>query len=90
MQTELTAIRETLKHATSNDQGNITIHIDCKSAIQAIQQHEIKDNNPNHQEYPVWGGMGGELARERKKKQDRVRKENFQQRDNNLKLTPEI
>ena len=44
MQTELAAIRETLKHTISNDQGNITIHIDCKSALQAIQQHKIKDN----------------------------------------------
>ena len=44
MQTELAAIRETLKHTISNDQGNITIHTDCKSALQAIQQHKIKDN----------------------------------------------
>ena len=33
-----------LKHTISNGQGNITIHIDCKSAVQAIQQHKIKDN----------------------------------------------
>ena len=44
MQTELAAIRETLKHTISNDQGNFTIHTDCKSALQAIQQHKIKDN----------------------------------------------
>ena len=44
MQTEQAAIRETLKHTISNGQGNITIHIDCKSALQAIQQHKIKDN----------------------------------------------
>ena len=44
MQTELTAIRETLKHTISNGQGNITIHTDCKSALQTIQQHKIKDN----------------------------------------------
>ena len=44
MQTGLAAIRETLKHTISNGQGNITIHTDCKSALQAIQQHKIKDN----------------------------------------------
>ena len=44
MQTELTVIRETFKHTISNGQGNIKIYTDCKSAVQAIQQHTIKDN----------------------------------------------
>ena len=44
MQTELAAIRETLKYSMSNGQGDITIHTDCKSALQALQQAKIKDN----------------------------------------------
>ena len=44
MQTELAAIREALKYSISNGQGDITIHTDCKSALQALQQAKIKDN----------------------------------------------
>ena len=44
MQTELAAIREALKYSVSNGQGDITIHTDCRSALQALQQAKIKDN----------------------------------------------
>ena len=43
MQTELAAIRETLKYSMSNGQGDIAIHTDCRSALYAIQQAKIKD-----------------------------------------------
>ena len=42
MQTKLAAIRETLKYSMSNGQGDITIHTDCKSALQASEQAKIK------------------------------------------------
>ena len=44
MQTELAAIRETLRYSISEGQGDITIHTDCKSALLALQQAKIKDN----------------------------------------------
>ena len=44
MQTELIAIKEALKHSIQNQNENITIHTDCKSAMQALQQLKVKEN----------------------------------------------
>ena len=44
MQTELIAIKQALNHSISNEVGPVTIHTDCKSAVQALQSERIKEN----------------------------------------------
>ena len=44
MQTELIAMKQALTYSLENEEGPITIHTDCKSAMQALQQNKIKEN----------------------------------------------
>ena len=44
MQTELVALKQALNYSLHNEQGPVTIHTDCKSAVQALQQIKIKEN----------------------------------------------
>ena len=44
MQTELIAIKQALTYSLENENDRITIHTDCKSAMQALQQTKIKEN----------------------------------------------
>ena len=44
MQTELIALKQALTHSVNNEAGPVTIHTDCKSAVQALQQIKIKEN----------------------------------------------
>ena len=44
MQTELIAIKQALLHSITNEVGPVTIHTDCKSAVQALQSIKIKEN----------------------------------------------
>ena len=44
MQTELIALKQALLHSVNNEVGPVTIHTDCKSAVQALQQTQIKEN----------------------------------------------
>ena len=44
MQTELIAIKQALTHSLENEVGPVTIHTDCKSAVQALQMTKVKEN----------------------------------------------
>ena len=44
MQTELIAIKQALENSNNFQNENVTIHTDCKSAMQALQQTKIKEN----------------------------------------------
>ena len=44
MQTELIALKQALQHSITEEAGPVTIHTDCKSAVQAIQLIKIKEN----------------------------------------------
>ena len=44
MQTELIAIKQALTHSANNEANSVTIHTDCKSVVQALQQLKIKEN----------------------------------------------
>ena len=44
MQTELIALKQALLHSITNEIGPVTIHTDCKSAVQALQSIKIKEN----------------------------------------------
>ena len=44
MQTELIALKQALSNSLLNEEGPVTIHTDCKSAVQALQQTKIKEN----------------------------------------------
>ena len=44
MQTELIALKQALTHSVNNETDHVTIHTDCKSAVQALQQLKIKEN----------------------------------------------
>ena len=44
MQTELIALKQALQHSIDNGEGPVTIHTDCKSAVQALQTIKIKEN----------------------------------------------
>ena len=44
MQTELIALKQALQHSITNTAGPITIHTDCRSAIQALQAKRVTEN----------------------------------------------
>ena len=44
MQTELVAIAKALQHSLDNHSSAVVIHTDCKSAMQVLQQNQIKEN----------------------------------------------
>ena len=44
MQTELVAILQALEFSLGNREGPVTIHTDCKSAVQALQKVKYKEN----------------------------------------------
>ena len=44
MQTELIALKQALLHSIANENGPVTIHTDCKSAVQALQTIKVKEN----------------------------------------------
>ena len=44
MQTELIALQQALQHSITYGEGPVTIHTDCKSAIQALQAKRVMEN----------------------------------------------
>ena len=44
MQTELIALKQALQHSIASTEGPITIHTDCKSAMQALQSKAVTEN----------------------------------------------
>ena len=44
MQTELIALKQALHYSVNNEVGPVTIHTDCKSAVQALQTIKVKEN----------------------------------------------
>ena len=44
MQTELIALKQALLHSIEKEKGPVTVHTDCKSAVQALQTIKVKEN----------------------------------------------